>query len=37
MLIKHKNYEEINIYPKLDLEINDEGKPLIAEKINEII
>jgi len=37
MLIEHKNYEEMKIYPKLDLELNEDGKRLIIERINEMI
>jgi hypothetical protein len=37
MLIEHKNYEEMKIYPKLDIELDDEGKHLIIERINEMI
>ncbi len=36
-LIKHKNYEEKDVYPKLDQALNDEEKRTIIEKINEII
>jgi len=37
MLIEHKNYEEMNIYPKLDREMSEGGKRLIIERINEVI
>ena len=37
MLTKHKNYEEMKIYPKLDREISDGEKRFIIERINEII
>jgi hemerythrin-like domain-containing protein len=36
-IIKHKNYEEKNVYPKLDQELNEEEKKHIVAKINEII
>jgi len=36
-IIKHKNYEEKNVYPKLDQELNEEEKRHIVAKINEII
>ena len=37
MLMKHKNYEEKNIYPVLDREIAWGEKRFIIERINEII
>ena len=36
-LMKHKNYEEKDVYPKLDQALNEEEKRYIIEKINEII
>ncbi|UCD13845.1 MAG: hemerythrin domain-containing protein [Thermoplasmatales archaeon] len=36
-LIKHKNFEEKDVYPKLDQALNDQQKQLIAERIKEII
>jgi iron-sulfur cluster repair protein YtfE (RIC family) len=37
MLIEHKNFEEKNIYPKLDQEISEGEKRFIIERINEVI
>jgi hemerythrin superfamily protein len=37
ILVKHKNYEETNIYPILDQELNEEEKLFIIERIKEII
>ena len=36
-IIKHKNYEEKNVYPKLDQALSEEEKRHILAKINEII
>ena len=36
-LIKHKNYEEKEVYPKLDQALSENEKKHIIEKINEII
>ena len=36
-LMKHKNYEEKDVYPKLDQALSNEEKRYIIEKINEII
>jgi hemerythrin-like domain-containing protein len=36
-LMKHKNYEEKDVYPKLDQALSEEEKRYIVEKINEII
>jgi hemerythrin superfamily protein len=36
-LIKHKNFEEKDVYPKLDQALDDVQKQLIVERINEII
>lgn len=35
-IIKHKNYEEKNVYPKLDQALSEEEKRHIVAKINEI-
>jgi hemerythrin-like domain-containing protein len=37
LLIKHKNFEEQSVYPKLDQVLDEEGKKHIVERINEII
>jgi hemerythrin superfamily protein len=37
MLIKHKNFEEKNIYPVLDQEINEGEKRFIIERINDVM
>ena len=37
MLMKHKNYEEKNVYPTLDQQIDEGEKFFIIERINEII
>ena len=36
-LIKHRNYEEKEVYPKLDQGLSDDEKRHIISKINEII
>lgn len=36
-LIKHKNFEEKDVYPKLDQALDDKQKKLIVERINEIV
>lgn len=36
-LLRHKNFEERNVYPNLNESLNDEQKRLIIEKINDII
>jgi len=36
-LLNHKNFEEKDVYPKLNGSLTDEQKRLIIEKINEII
>ena len=36
-LIKHKNYEEKEVYPKLDEALTENDKKIIIAKINEII
>ena len=36
-LIKHKNFEEDKVYPKLDESISEEEKHHIVAKINEIV
>ncbi len=36
-LLSHKNFEEKNVYPKLNESLDDQQKRLIIEKINEII
>jgi hypothetical protein len=36
-LIKHKNFEEQKVYPKLDQVLEEKEKRHIVEKINEII
>ena len=36
ILVKHKNYEETNIYPVLDQEISEDEKRSIIERIKEI-
>ena len=37
MLLKHKTFEEKNVYPVLDLEINDGEKRFMIERINDIL
>ena len=37
LLIKHKNFEEQNVYPVLDQEIEEDEKHFIIGRINEII
>jgi len=37
LLIKHKTFEEENVYPVLDQEIDDGEKRFIIERINDII
>ena len=37
LLIKHKTFEEKNVYPVLDQEIDEEEKRFIIERINDII
>ena len=36
MLVKHKTYEEKNVYPVLDVEISEGEKRFMIERINEI-
>ena len=36
-LIKHKNFEEKEVYPKLDQNLDEEKKKIIIDRINEII
>ena len=36
-IIKHKNYEEKEVYPKLDLALDDEQKKYIINKIEQVI
>jgi iron-sulfur cluster repair protein YtfE (RIC family) len=36
ILIKHKNYEEKNVYPLLDMEINEGEKRFMIERIKEV-
>lgn len=36
-IIKHKNYEEKEVYPKLDMALNDDQKKDIIDKIEQII
>jgi len=36
MLIKHKNFEEKNVYPLLDSEIDEGEKQFMIERINDI-
>ena len=36
-LIKHKNFEEKDVYPKLDQELDETQKRQIIDKINEIV
>ena len=35
LLIKHKEFEDSKIYPKLDVELNDEQKNIITKRIME--
>jgi len=35
-LMKHRNYEERDVYPKLEEELTDEQKKVIIDRINEI-
>ena len=37
MLLKHKTFEEKNVYPVLDLEINEGEKRFMIERINDIL
>ena len=37
MLINHKNFEEANLYPKLEEELPESEKKLIIERINQIL
>ena len=37
LLIKHKTFEEENVYPVLDQEINEGEKRFIIERVNDII
>ena len=37
ILLKHKTYEEKNVYPVLDLEISEGEKRFMIERINEVI
>ena len=36
-LIKHKNFEEMEVYPKLDQTLNKDQKKHIINKINDIV
>jgi hypothetical protein len=36
-LLKHKNYEEMHVYPNLNESLNDQEKRMIVEKIQEIL
>jgi len=36
-LIRHKNFEEEKVYPKLDQSLSEDEKKLIVAKINEIV
>ncbi len=36
-LMKHKNFEDEVLYPKLDVELNDEQKKIIIKRIKEFI
>lgn len=37
MLIKHKNFEEEKVYPKLDQVLDESEKKIIIKRINEIL
>jgi len=37
ILLKHKTFEEKNVYPMLDLEINEGEKRFMIERINDIL
>ena len=37
MITKHKNFEEGEVYPKLDQELGEAEKKVIIERINEIL
>jgi hypothetical protein len=37
MLLKHKTYEEKNVYPVLDVEISEGEKRFMIERINDLI
>jgi hemerythrin-like domain-containing protein len=37
MLMKHKTFEEKQLYPKLDQELNEEQKQVIISRIKEIV
>ena len=36
-LLKHKNFEEKSVYPRLDQSLDEDEKKIVVEKINEII
>jgi hemerythrin-like domain-containing protein len=36
-ILKHKNFEEKDVYPKLDQELDESQKKIIIARINEII
>lgn len=36
-LVGHRRFEETNVYPKLDQNLDNESKKIILDKINEII
>ena len=36
-LMNHKNFEEQNLYPKLDQELDESQRKMIVEKISEIV
>ena len=36
-LMDHKNFEEQNLYPKLDQELDESQRKMIVEKISEIV
>lgn len=37
MLLKHKTYEEKNVYPVLDVEISEGEKEFMIERINDLL
>ena len=37
MLMNHKNFEEANLYPKLEKELPESEKKLIIKRINDIL
>jgi hypothetical protein len=36
-LLEHKNFEEVNVYPSLDQELDESDKKIIIDRITEIL